>query len=750
MTASPVIASARYRHVLAGLRPEPLASYLAGLGLIRLLGEQADVGASAAWDPGGLVIDTTVEDIAAWLTQEYVPTPVLSPWNNGSGFGLKDVESKRMLGELRSHTSPRLAHFSAAIDAAMAVADAARRQDWDKPRAVLEFRNRCPDAVLPWIDAAVVLADDQTFFPPLLGTGGNDGRLDFSTNFHQRLLDVFGATDKAVTRSFALAKDLLAGTESERLANASVGQFDPAAAGGPGSSRFGAADSLVNPWAFVLLVEGALVFAASTVRRSQHGAGRAAIPFTVYGSPDGSASGAEGEESRGEIWVPVWKRPYTLAEIRQLFSEARASWHGHPARRAVEFYAATSTLGVARGVDEFVRYGLQRRNGLAFTAVPVDRVAVRERPAVRLVALVEDWAARARSADASAAVSQATRQFEGAHLSYARDGESAALRDLLAALTTLEQAVGRSGRARDKIAVRRPPNARDFLAEFERGGSSAELRIAVGLASCATWSATGPDRSMRQILLPVDPPGPADRARSAGRWRDTSLVSGFGSRTLPQVFADVLAWRSRTAADEPSPRAFRGIPTFRSQIPVPVADLHDWALGVIDEAALDRWLRACLALEWRGVHWTWPALAPGGLVPTLGLLHPLAAGLARAQGDGDVSLLAMSPDWASRLAAGQVRAVHQEAAARLRQAGLLAVPPPPRSANGALIAAALVPATSGSAKVLHRLTVSLRAEAGTTGQAILRGSGDDLDADETTDSKSTDSTESPNISEELS
>ena len=128
----------------------------------------------------------------------------------------------------------------------------------------------------------------------------------------------------------------------------------------------------------------------------------------------------------------------------------------------------------------------------------------------------------------------------------------------------------------------------------------------------------------------------------------------------------------------------------------------------------------------------------------------LAAGLARAQGDGDVSLLAMSPDWASRLAAGQVRAVHQEAAARLRQAGLLAVPPPPRSANGALIAAALVPATSGSAKVLHRLTVSLRAEAGTTGQAILRGSGDDLDADETTDSKSTDSTESPNISEELS
>jgi CRISPR-associated protein Csx17 len=83
------------RHVLPGLRPEPLASYLAGLGLIRMIGEQADPAATAAWTPGGLVIGTTVPDIAAWLVDEYVPTPVLSPWNNGSGFGLKDKEPLR-------------------------------------------------------------------------------------------------------------------------------------------------------------------------------------------------------------------------------------------------------------------------------------------------------------------------------------------------------------------------------------------------------------------------------------------------------------------------------------------------------------------------------------------------------------------------------------------------------------------------------------------------------------------------------
>ena len=80
------------RHIFPGLRPEPLASYLAGLGLIRVLGEQADPAAAAAWAPGGLAVTTKVEDIAAWLAASYVPTPVLSPWNNGSGFGAKDKD----------------------------------------------------------------------------------------------------------------------------------------------------------------------------------------------------------------------------------------------------------------------------------------------------------------------------------------------------------------------------------------------------------------------------------------------------------------------------------------------------------------------------------------------------------------------------------------------------------------------------------------------------------------------------------
>lgn len=327
--------------------------------------------------------------------------------------------------------------------------------------------------------------------------------------------------------------------------------------------------------------------------------------------------------------MPVWKRAFTLAEIRQLFGEARASWRGRPARRAVEFYAATRTLGVARGVDEFVRYGLHRRNGLAFTAVPVDKVDVRTNLDVGLMAAVEDWPARFRTSDAPAAIKQALRQFDEAQMTYARKGGTLALVRMLAALTTLEQAVGKSSKAREKAAVRRPPSAQPFI-QVLASEQSLESRVAVGLASCATLP--GPDRArmpartMRQILLPMDPPEPVNQARTGGRWRDAPLVAGLGVRPLGDVLADVLAWRSRTATDEPGQQEFRGVPTFRSGVPVPAADLHAFAREQFDEEDMDLWLLACLALDWRGAQ-----MALAGRRPRTPGAHARPAPSARAR-----------------------------------------------------------------------------------------------------------------------
>jgi len=267
---------------------------------------------------------------------------------------------------------------------------------------------------------------------------------------------------------------------------------------------------------------------------------------------------------------------------------------------------------------------------------------------------------------------------------------------MLAALTSLEQAVGRSGRARDASPVRYAPQARQFL-DVLRQSESPELRVAAGLASCATLpgpdQAVAPSRTLRQVLLPIDPPVPGDRLQPNGRWRDAPLIPGFGSRDLAELMADVLVWRSRAAAAERGEEKFRGVTTFRLGIPVPAADLHAFAAGQLDETMLDLLLRACLALNWRGVRHEWSPVRSGVPVTTLGLLHPLAAGIAPGERDGDEPELALSPDWAPRLAAGQVPAVHDEAAARLRRVGWDAVPAPPEgcAGHGVRIAAALVP-----------------------------------------------------------
>jgi len=707
------------KHLLAGIQPEPLASYLAGLGIIRVLGEQADPQLSAWWDPAGLVIETTVDDLEAWLADSFVPTPVLRPWNPGSGFGISDEPPSGELAALLALPTSRLDPYRRTLEAAHAAARAVgwvskkgakgkEERQWPSGKnteVVREFRNRCPQEALAWLDAAVVLADDDIHYPPLLGTGGNDGRFDFVGNLHQRLVEVLDP--KSAVRARALLRDLLAGTQTAPLVAAAVGQFDPAAAGGRNSSPFGdgLAESLVNPWTFVLMIEGSMMFAAVASHRNVHEAGRAAMPFTVAASPDGSASGAD-EQSRGEVWAPLWDRRFAYAEIRQLFGEARAAWRGKPAQRAVDFYAATRTLGVARGLTAFTRFAIHQRNGQAHVAVPIERVRVTPKPSVRLAGTFDDWVKRA-GGGASAAVRQAVRAYEKAQMAFAKEGDARTLGRLLAAVTDVELAVARSGRARENMSVLRPPNAGPFLAVLA-AEECPELRVAVGIASCATDSrrTQGPSRSMRQLLLPVEP------ARPHQRWRPAAIVTGFGIRPLTHVLADVITWLARSAMVEESAgkRSVRGVLGFRRGILTPAADLHLFAQDLLRQDELTLWLKACLALDWRGVthRWSYPGL-PAQPLPLLGILHAFAAGLSPSDAGATEPALALDPAWPALLVAGHGPRVHADAVGRLRRLGWVAADPWPGIHHDDIaLAAALVPRCATSRDVLKAIAVPLR------------------------------------------
>ena len=73
---------------LHGCAPEPLMGYLKALGVFRLVAEQADPSATMSWHGGVCRMHTTLDrdSLTEYFLEWYRPTPVLAPWNGGSGF----------------------------------------------------------------------------------------------------------------------------------------------------------------------------------------------------------------------------------------------------------------------------------------------------------------------------------------------------------------------------------------------------------------------------------------------------------------------------------------------------------------------------------------------------------------------------------------------------------------------------------------------------------------------------------------
>lgn len=658
-------------HRLAGCQPEPLLSYLKALGVFRIVAEQADPSATGHWAADGFVLRCHLDDdgLGHFFLHDYRPTPVLSPWNSSSGFGKEGVDE---LGAIERSDLARLAPFREAAAVARRLLERFGGEQASKEDLIAACRAELPDPALPWVDASAVLVDDRVVYPPLLGTGGNDGRLDFSRNSHRRVLEVVGLGKASEGSRRAWLDGALDGTPLPLLA-ASPGQFDGGAAGAPNSAPSGAAEGLVNPWDWVLLIEGSLLFAAGAARRlASSTAGRAAAPFTVDASAAGYATAASDEKGRGELWLPLWDRPAAFSEIRRLFAEARADWQGRRASSALDLVRATGDLGVDRGISAFSRHVLAERNGLATVATPVGRIVVTRRPAVLPLGDLDEWMARVRSIDKPpAAVASALRRLE--RLMYA--AAAAAKPDLVAVLVAaadLNGALSRSRRARERVWDLRLKGGRWLDAIDPGPESEPELRLAVSLASGG------------------DEPGPASgglRRLVMASWKGDTvsppLVEGLGVRPVVEVVAAAHARRviqnagapSRAQHDDEQP----GVESrFQRGVPAPPADIVALAAGAIDQARLGEVLRALLLLEVPpGVRLRGPKLTSPVPVP-LALLGPFysspppgepsaeATWLDRARG---VRLRPEAP-WVAQLMAGQVEAPLAAAVRRLRIAAL--------------------------------------------------------------------------------
>lgn len=635
--------------LLKGCALEPLASYLKALGVLRLVAEQADPDARGAWRPEGFVLRSKFDEAALleFFLHKYSPTPILAPWNGGSGFYPKD--NAAALTTIEQASDERFDAYRDAIRRSREVL--ARLALTDKPdKEVKEsallptLRAELTDVALEWLDAAVALTDHGPKYPPLLGTGGNDGRLDFTNNQMQRLVEVLLPEPKHAEQVRALLAGALHAEPTRGLQSGAIGQFNPQAAGGANSGPGFSRDTLANAWDYIFTLEGALLFAAAATKRLEVGARSGLIyPFMVSAAGVGYATATSEDEhgSRNEMWLPEWNQPTTLRELKVLLSEGRAKTGERAVRTGVDFAVAISSLGVSRGVARFSRYGFHARNGLAYFATPLGRISVRRRRSVDLLARLDPWLQQLRWKSASdttpTSIRRAARTLEEAILDMCT-GRSDGPLDVLIALGELDQALSRS-RKHEISPV--PPLQREWVARCDDG--SHEFELARGLAS------TG----IREHLV---------RVRWSSPWNWLEQDDGRTVWGAAALVPGLIATLRRQEIDSERPQ--RSAVQF-AHAPVSLAAVSSFIDGQTDDAKLERLLRGLAVVDFRGS----PSLTnESHESPSIDSTYAMLALAHRRIPKAGVPI-PRTPGLVRRIAAGDCSAATALAARRLRGSG---------------------------------------------------------------------------------
>ncbi|HET7306191.1 MAG TPA: type I-U CRISPR-associated protein Csx17 [Gammaproteobacteria bacterium] len=431
--------------VLAGCSPTPLANYLKALGVLRLLSVRYP-DTRSFWRGDRFVLLTPIdkEGVIDFFLNDYQPSALVTPWNGRGGFLEGDEEGgeessragaqmvRVFSGESVANRFLPLANILNSITKVNAVGhlnteraelkrlrasekakgkknlsdeekEAISRQEAlvksIKGELLQELRNNLPDDLLPWFDACLALVNDpssggkKSAPSPLLGAGGLDGSMDFGVNYLKRLNDVFepytglpreSAQEWLSNAFFGEPTSSLYSNSAQDKKKVSVGQFSPSDAGGYNANNGFTGEALLNPWNTILQLEGAVLFAASTVRRLE-GTGDiySSLPFTVAPTAIGEAVTPSDEAPKGakrktaEMWLPMWSQPAACSELAAMLREGRITLHGRSVTNGFDCVRALTSLGSSRGIEQFQRFAFLKRSGDAFFALDQGRFSVK-------------------------------------------------------------------------------------------------------------------------------------------------------------------------------------------------------------------------------------------------------------------------------------------------------------------------------------------------------------------------------------
>jgi CRISPR-associated protein Csx17 len=567
-----------------------------------------------------------------------------------------------------------------------------------KERLLADLRAQWSAEAQQWVDAALALDESGAAgFTSLFGSGGNDGRMEFTKNFRQHLAALFDlASGAARENAGARLRAALLGGPNNLLTNRAVGQFFPGRAGGTnmGAGFFGGA--AVNPWEFVLMLEGAVALIAGMSRRGEVGRGRVSSPFWVEAAAAGFGSASQREGSpRGEQWLPLWSQPLRYSELVELIREGRAQVGRQQTMRAAELVRATARLGLARGIDCLQRFAYLQRNGQSNLAVFTGRFQVRSRSHQELLDDVAPWidrlvwyAKQTKENNVPASLGAVARRTQEALFSVCRrEATPSDWRDLLIALGEAELALLRSG----KNPARRPlpPLRTGWIAALDdsTAGGRCALRLALAFASQHRLVENENGKpflreSIRRHFMPLD-----ERDTSRPRFkldeRGRPVPDAEHVCVARDLVADAIAlverrsiWaRSSKKEREHAPRLpLLAIPGCEATL----EEVGAWIRGEIPDREVLDLARALLALDWDQFSSERALIPPepGGMPEPLHMLFRLAhlpfdVPVADSEGKTEISVaVRLDPEPLRRLAVGDLDGALKVVIRRLEASGL--------------------------------------------------------------------------------
>lgn len=712
---------------LGGCATNVALLYLKSLGIFRAITRPrgGDPDARARWDGDTFVLDTRLDGdgLVDFFTSEYRPLPLVSPWNVLSGFHSSDT----VVGQMRQSKSERLEEYRRVIDETFCMlndvfgdgsypcgapstdADAAvataEYKTPDKPTLrkrkdeILETaRNTLPDDVVEWIDAAFVMAASGKWTAgPILGSGGVDGKTEMSTTYMKYVLRCFPDAGRDKSDAEKLVRNTLFGSKAALQSKGAVvghlfpGAFATFAAGPPSDDQY----TLLNPWDYILAMEGMTFFGGGVSRRGERG--YAAFPFSVKLSNAGfgTASGREngGGKDSAEVWFPLWDMPATYSELRHVFYEGLVQSSKMPTT-GVGMAVALANYGAMRGINAFERYGMFKRKGRDHHLVGVGRIRAGDpRGGGRVIQEIEPWldAVRAKGEQLAAkkgklpsSVESALRAADDAVLWYCQDRSPQRLQDVLVALGRLDRQIATSPRLKLRPLGRL---SCEWLAACNT--RTPEYHLAASLASIY-----GRNYPVRCNLEPIVVP---DDARKPVVWDPASTTTAWGRGGLVRNLVSVLERRCMDRRGEYAPGRSGGgiddrqegdsttgrhklIVPLGSRVSAPVADIVRFIEGKVDDNLIHDLLLPMSAIQYRddssmGHLYDKDLFRVPGHVPEyyIALKANFPPVRPRAGGAGP----AFEPTLIGLLRAGSGARAVDVAKRRLRISGYN-VPPPPR------------------------------------------------------------------------